>query len=243
MNHMPSAPFVPGAERPAYQAVDFIETNEDTIWHNPLDYDVAVQVHVGAEGKAADTPVERQRWASLPANVRREKQTGIRTYVIPSKTSRAIPSEFDMAIQHTQCAHPECAGAKGLYCKDATHSDYKKIVGGLYPRLVNKGTQRTPLAKPPALHWALDDQRAKAAEALEASKRKLAEAANARDAFLIAQADLATAQEEIAKAEKNLADQVPNEGTIHKEIIARENGEPAVASDASKRAAIANKVK
>lgn len=220
-----SNPYIPHADRPAYQARDFIETSEDTIWYNPMDYDVAVQVRVGAEGKAADTQAERDRWARLSAPERREKQTGIRTYVIPAKSTRVISSEFDMAIQHTQCKHPDCLGSKGLYCKDREHDQYKEIVGGLYPRLVNRGTQRTPMTHPPTLHWALDDQKAKAAEALEVSKRKVIEAQNAQNAFIIAQAELADAQAEIAKAEVRLAEQArTTEASAHKDAIASAGG-------------------
>ena len=138
---MNSAPLVPMADRPAYRPVDLVETSEDTIWYNPLDYDVAVQVHVGAEGKRADTPDERARWVKMTPAERREKQTGIRTYVIPSKHERVIPNDFDMAIQHTQCAHPECLGSRGLYCKNAEHAQYKQIVGGL-ARVVDEELQR-----------------------------------------------------------------------------------------------------
>lgn len=212
---------VPPAERPAYQPTDYIETSQDTIWYNPFEYDVAVQVHVGAEGKAGPTPAEEVRWKSLPAPVRREKQTGVRTYVIKAKSERAIPSDFDMAIQHTQCSHYECLGSKGLYCKNPDHSEHKTIVAGLYPRLVNKGTQRTPIREPAKLHWALDDQKAKAAQALEDSKRRLSEAQNARDAFLIAQADLSEAQAEIARAEARIGSPDANP---HKDVIANAGG-------------------
>lgn len=195
---------VPSAERPAYQAVDLIETSSDTIWFNPFDYDVSVQVYVGSEGKRANTPAEEERWKALPAPLKREKQTGMRTYKIPAKSERVLPSDFDMAIQHTQCAHYDCLGAKGMYCKNPDHTEYKQIIGGLYPKLINRGTQQTPIKTPPRLHWALDDDRARAAAALEASKQKLAEAQNARDAFLIAQADLAQAKQDIAAAEQRI---------------------------------------
>ena len=225
---MPERDLVPPAERPGHHPVDFIETSSDTIWFNPFDYPVAVQVHVGAEGKRGPTQAEDDRWKSLPPPVRREKQTGIRTYVIAPKSERVIPSDFDMAIQHTQCSHYDCLGSKGLYCRNPDHAEYKQIVGGLYPRLINRGTQRTPISSPPKLHWALDDNRAKAEAALAAAKQKLAEAANSRDAFLIAQADLAEAHKQIAEAEARVATADANAN--HKAIAEAGGATPPAAS-------------
>lgn len=215
--------FIPPADRPAYQDVDFIETVKETVWFNPFEYDVAVQLHVGSQAKASDA-----EWAALPPAIRRERQKGIRTYVIPAKATRVISSEFDQAIQQTKCNDPDCVGSKGLYCKDPEHND-RTIVGGQYPRLVNKGTQQRPLTKPPTLHWALDDQRARAEAALEESKRKLAEAQNARDAFLIAQADLENAKQEIARLDANMSAQGKTaEAAAHQDaIVAAGGSQPA----------------
>lgn len=192
---------VPPAVRPGHRTAEFIETSEDTIWYNPFDYDVAVKLYVGARGKAANTPAEEERWKALSGPQRQEARTGVRTYVIPAKSERAIPSEFDMGIQHYKCSHPDCLGSRGLYCKNSEHIEYRKIVAGLYPKLVNRGTQRTPITQTIPLDDAIDDQVAKRQQALEAAKMRLAEANNARDAFLIAQADLQTAHRDI-EAEK-----------------------------------------
>ena len=219
---------VPMAERPALQAADYMETEEQTIWFNPFDHAVAVQVHIGSTpmlsgSQGAVSEIEdiarARRWHSIPAAQRREMQTGIRTYVIPPKSMRAIPSDFDMAIQRTECMHPECLGRK-MYCKNREHTE-RMIVGGLYPRLINKGTQRMPLTEPPRLHPALDDEKARAAEALERAKRKLQEAQNAKDMALVAHADLVEAQKDIATAEARLAEQQATEGVIshQKKII------------------------
>lgn len=213
---------VPVAERPALQASDSMETEEQTIWFNPFDYPVAVQVHVGSEpliGNDFDEEARRRRWHSIPAPRRRELQTGIRTYVIPAKSQRALPSEFDMGIQRTECMEPECLGHK-LYCRNRAHTN-RIIVGGSYPRLINKGTRRVPLEVPPKLHPALDEERARAAAALEQSKKKLAEARDAQDMALIAHADLVQAQQDISAAEKRLADQNATAGVIEhqKKII------------------------
>src|SRR5208337_33192 len=99
---------VPPAERPALAAIDYQETEEHTVWYNPFDYDVAVQIHVGStpmEG-AWDDPGRVARWRALPPQRRREMQTGIRVYVIPAKSERSIPRDFDMGIQMYECLAP-----------------------------------------------------------------------------------------------------------------------------------------
>jgi hypothetical protein len=57
-----------------------------------------------------------------------------------------------MAVQDTRCLHEDCT-LKSRYCKNPEHP--KQIVGGLGPRLINKGLQIQP-----TLAAALDDKRA-----------------------------------------------------------------------------------
>lgn len=198
---------VPPAERPAYSSPhDFEETSTETIWENPFDYDVAVQVHVGSTPRPDPTERGLAAWRALPEAKRREMQTGQRVYVIRAKSRRSIPSEFDQSIQQTRCTHTDCPGPKSILCRDPEHAEHRMIVGGLYPRLLNRGTQQRPLSKPPELHWSLDDQKARAAEALEKAKLKLAEATQARDAMLIAQAELTDATQKMAEAETRLSE-------------------------------------
>lgn len=217
---------VPVAARPALLAVDHYDTEEQTVWFNPFDYDVAVQVHIGSkvmEGKW-DDPMRLARWRSLPAPVRREMQTGIRVYVIPARSMRAIPSEFDMGIQMTLCLEPGCEGSKGLYCKNREHTN-RQIVGGMYPRLVNKGTRLHPLEKPPTLHYALDDERARAREALEASQKALAESMHQQGMALVAAQKFEEAKKAVADAEARLhAQGATAEAESHKTAIASAAG-------------------
>jgi hypothetical protein len=198
---------VPIAERPALQAAGYHDTEEQTIWYNPFEYDMAVQIHVGSTPMEGpwDDPGRMARWRALSPQRRREMQTGVRTYVIPAKDARAIPSEYDFGIQQTQCQDQECPGAKALYCRNPQHQ--KLIVGGLYPRLINKGTRLHPLEKPPTLHYALDDERARAAEALERSKVTLANAAHQQGLALVAAADFEKAKADMAAVEERLAAQ------------------------------------
>lgn len=197
---------VPPAERPNYSSPhDFEETSSETIWENPFDYDMVVQLHVGSQPRPDKSEAGLAKWRALPEARRREMQSGQRVYVVKAKSRRSIPSEFDQAIQQTRCTHPDCPGTKGVFCRDPEHFEHRMIVGGLYPRLLNRGTQQRPLATPPELHWSLDDQKARAAETLEIAKQKLAEAAMARDALLVAQADMLEASKKAAEAEAALA--------------------------------------
>ncbi len=224
------ASLVPPAERPNYSSPhDFEETSTETIWENPFDYDVAVKVHVGATPRPDSSDRGAAAWRALPESRRREMQTGQRVYVIKARSTRSIPSEFDQAIQQTRCTHTECPGPKGILCRDSEHAEHRLIVGGLYPRLLNRGTQQRPLTKPPELHWSLDDQRARAAEALETAKLKLAEAQNAQNAALIAQAALADAQAKMAEAEARLQEKgVEAEGAhANAAVISEAVGKPA----------------
>jgi hypothetical protein len=196
---------VPQAERPNYASPhDFEETSSETIWENPFDYDIPVQVHVGATPRPDPSENGLAAWRALNPAKRREMQTGQRVYVIKANSRRAIPSEFDQGIQQTRCTHPDCPGPKAIFCRDPEHYEHRMIVGGLQPRLINRGTQQRPLSKPPELHWSLDDQRARREEALETAKKKLAEASMARDALLMAQGDLLTATNAVTIAEQRM---------------------------------------
>jgi hypothetical protein len=218
------APFdlddVPVAERPALSTYDHVDSEEQTIWYNPLDYDVAVQVHVGSQPMQGnwDDPARLARWRALPPAKRREMQTGIRVFVIPAKQARAIPSEFDLGIQQTHCYEPDCA--KGMYCRDRSHTN-RQIVGGSYPRLINRGTRLHKLETPPRLASALDDERARAKEALERSKIALQNSIQQQGLAIVAAADLDKATKDMADIEARLAAAgATEESTVHKEVIA-----------------------
>lgn len=226
---------VPQADRPNYSSPhDFEETAAETIWENPFDYDVAVQVHVGSTPRADPTEKGLAAWRSLPEGRRREMRTGQRTYVIRAKSQRSIPSEFDQGIQQTRCTHSDCPGPKGIFCRDPEHVEYRQIVGGLYPRLICRGTQQRPITKPMDLHPSLDDQKARAVEAAEKARRTLADAEQLRNAAFIAQAELLDAQKKIAEAEAQASQREEDAqgAKHHAELIARE-------ADASRRASIA----
>lgn len=226
---------VPQAERPNYSSPhDFEETSTETIWENPFDYDVAVQVHIGSTPRPDPSERGLAAWRALPEAKRREMQTGMRTFVIKAKSRRTIPSEFDQGIQQTRCTHGDCPGPKGMLCRDPEHAEFRQIVGGGYPRLICRGTQQRPLRKPPELHWSLDDQKARAAEALERAKLKLAEASMAREAMVVAQAEFVEAQQKVAEAETRVSQRNEDaEGArANADVIARE-------TDAARRSAIA----
>ena len=221
---------VPPAERPNYASPhDFEETSTETIWENPFDYDVAVQVHVGATPRPDPTDRGLAAWRAMPEAKRREMMTGKRTYVIKARSRRAISSDFDQAIQQTRCTHPDCPGQKAILCRNPEHVEHRLIVGGLYPRLINRGTQQRPISKPAELHWSLDDQKARSEEALANAKAKLAEAALARDALLIAQSDMLEAQKVVVETEARMAAKgVEAEGArTNAAVIAESVGKPA----------------
>ena len=166
---------------------------------------------------AWDDPGRLARCRALSPQKRREMQTGIRVFGLPAKTERSIPSDFDAGIQTYQCQEAECA-QRPLFCKNRDHR--KLIVGGGYPRLINRGTKTHRIVLAPALHYALDDERARAKEALERSKQLLAESVERQGLALVAAADFEKAKHDVAAAEARLAAQsATTESEAHKQVI------------------------
>src|SRR5579875_1528767 len=151
---------VPLAERPNYEPED----PRETVWYNPQEQDQVLELYVGQP-----TPIFGGDPSRRP-RLRPDERRGVRTYVIRAGQRRAIPSEFDYAIQQTMCKETECAG-RPLYCQDRSHR--KVIMGGLGPRLINEGMQHRPV-----LHPALDAEMAAYNEAM-ATAQKAADAAAA----------------------------------------------------------------
>jgi hypothetical protein len=140
----------------------------DTIWHNPTSRDVVVPIWVGTSHL-----IGKKFKPGPDGKVRRP--TGIRRYVIPAGGERAIPSEFDSAVQVVQD---------------------NMIVAGLAPQLKRKGVQDAP-----KLHYALDELEARRkAEHDRAVAATLAKAA-ANEALLVAQANAEAADAEAAARE------------------------------------------
>ncbi len=65
---------------------DYQDVAQETVWHNPTNKDVALDLYVGV--KASGRPPRS-----------REEKTGFRRYVIKASEKRAIAAEFDRAIQ------------------------------------------------------------------------------------------------------------------------------------------------
>jgi hypothetical protein len=149
-------PLVPLADRPL-AAPDYEDSQSQTIWHNPTERSVILDLHFETP-KATGRP---------PAGW--EERTGKHRYVLKAGETKAIPASFDMAIQHTQCFHTDCL-QRPFSCKSTEEGHEKAIVGGFGPQLVNKGTQKVPIrAGFIQLAPALDDAlaRQQAAEAAE----------------------------------------------------------------------------
>jgi hypothetical protein len=121
-----------------------------------------------------------------------EHHRGCRDPGHPKTTGeRAIPSEFDLAIQHYECVEVECSQKK-MACKNTHHR--KTIVGGLAPHdLVNIGQQSRPV-----ISQALDDLAAQKAEAEQKTiQALLAKSDN--------EAKLAEAQAEVERLRKQIS--------------------------------------
>lgn len=172
---------VPQANR-LLEPTEHQDSSEETIWHNPTNRDAILDVYI-------ETPKPGKKPRSW------SEQTGKRRYVIKAGETRALPSEFDRAIQHFECTETECLARK-FDCRDHTHA--RVIVGGLGPQLACKGTQRRPMA-PAALHPALDDvearKKALQEERFQAYQRQEANAA-----------ELDTKRAELARVDAELAE-------------------------------------
>jgi hypothetical protein len=157
---------VPIAERP-FGPVDTEETVEETVWYNPTDHDVVLDLYVGIQPNL-------KRFVLSGRKLTWEQRTGKRRYIIKAKTHRAIPSEFDQGIQQMQCMEAEHS-QRPFDCRDRTHR--KMIVGGLAPHsLVKGGMQHRPVVSQALVDSYAKEQKLKDAIAtglIEKSKKDL----------------------------------------------------------------------
>lgn len=139
----------------------------ETIWENPTERDVVLDLNVGTSPIIGGTDEQRR---AIVGTWGKEERTGIRRFVIPAAgrdpntgaliPSRArIPSEFDQGIQQTRCLEGECA-SRPMLCRNSRHR--MEVFGGYGPQLINvrRVSLRTldpalvaappPLAAPPA---------------------------------------------------------------------------------------------
>jgi hypothetical protein len=185
--------FIPSAARARYPG-DFKVAETDgplviedeqmnTEWHNPTDRDVVVEVHVGTDAKNA---LWRKWFNAAPPAKRQEMMTGLRVFVIKANSTRMIPSEYDLAIQRTQCIHPQCH-KKRDQCRNVDHP--RVVVSGLAPQLVCRRWEKVP-----SLHQNLDT----ALAATAAATKALAEATAHR---MLAEQQSKSAEELLASSQ------------------------------------------
>ena len=179
MNNAQQSPsaLIPLANRP-HQVASPRETVQETVWYNATDRDICLELYVG---RGATLPNPKH----LGRQLTKDEKNATVTYVIEAKRARTIPSEFDAAIQRTQCLEAECS-QRPLACKDQTHRWL--IVGGLAP----DGLQRRGLQHRPVLASGLDDSLARE----NAAKDKAINAMVTRSA---SDEELAAAKEELAR--------------------------------------------
>ena len=188
------APLIPLADRPFAPPPDQ-DSERQTIWHNPTALPVRLELHVA-------TP--RPSFPIKPVGF--EQRTGKRVYVIQPGQTRAIPSEFDMAIQHTQCHHTDCL-QRPFACRSNEEGHEKSIVGGFGPQLENKGSQSMPIrAGFITIAPALDDVEARRKAAEEAEYKAFREQKMAQERAAAAHAETQRAEAEVAAARKLQAD-------------------------------------
>lgn len=182
-------PLIPLATR-SFQPTEHTDSSEETIWENPTDGEVILDLqHEMPKARFVnDRPVPPKNWS---------ERTGKRRYVIPARAQRALPGEYDIAIQHTRCTDAECP-SKQFECKDPKHK--RVIIGGLGPQLVNRGTQRRPM-KPeerPTLEPALDDAEARRLAARQELAARLLAEHDAKAAQEVARGKLDEAEADIS---------------------------------------------
>ena len=73
------------AERPDYEPIEYANESKETIWENPEDHDVVLEIYIGGTNYGR----KPRSW---------EEKTAQRRYVIRAKETRAIPDEFDQAV-------------------------------------------------------------------------------------------------------------------------------------------------
>lgn len=167
--------YIPLADRPHATYEQVVEIERDTIWRNPLDHDVVLDLHVGTK----PSPVFNSEGKRIRPDLTWEERNGVHRYVIKAGHTRAIPKEFDKAIQDVR---------NGV------------IVGGLGPRLERVGDQERP-----KLHPSLDDGLAKHKALIEEATAALSEKKRQEEALLIAQAKLAEAEKQLAERQASAA--------------------------------------
>jgi hypothetical protein len=187
-------PLVPLAERPFAPPPDE-DSERQTIWHNPTDKPVKLDLHYTTP--KASFPIKPKGY---------EQRTGKRIYIIQPGATRAIPSEFDMAIQHTQCHHTDCLQMP-FRCRSNEEGHEKSIVGGFGPQLENRGSQSMPIRSGfITLAAALDDVEARRRAAEEAEYKAFREAKLAGERAAAARIETERAEAEIAAGNKLRAD-------------------------------------
>jgi hypothetical protein len=126
----------------------------DTVWENPTQADVVLDLHVGT------TPVygSAEQKARITASWGPQEFKGIRRFVVKAKSKARIPSEFDQGIQQTRCLEAQCAFQPTI-CRNPRHR--MAVIGGLGPQLINRRkiqlrqvvsalvVEPAPLAAPP----------------------------------------------------------------------------------------------
>jgi hypothetical protein len=169
---------VPAAERLGETTLSEARFNNQTIWENPEDHDVILELHdeVPTHGKPPRSDNERR---------------GVVQRMIPKRSTRAIESKFDLAIQDVRCKHPDCT-LRQRDCKNQNHP--KRIVGGLAPRLINRGLQTRP-----EMDTALDDKRAELVAREQRLTDKLLQKAQLDEDLDKARAELADFQKTMAE--------------------------------------------
>jgi hypothetical protein len=193
-------PLVPLADRPL-AGPEYEDSESQTVWHNPTDRQVVLDLNV-------DTP----RPGRKPRNW--EERNGKVRYVLKAGETKAIPSKFDMGIQHTQCHHIDCL-QRPFYCRSNEEGHEKSTVGGYGPQLVNRGTQKAPI-RPGfiTLAPALDDvlARQQAAEQEEFRNWQLQRMAESRAASAKLEQERAAADKvaRSAHADSGQSQQHPN---------------------------------
>lgn len=161
----PNSDFLPSA-RPAKYAAEYephetsaplvIEDDQiNTEWFNPSSEDVVLELHVGTDPK---NMVWLKAYREASVAKRLEMKSGNRIMIVKAGQSKMIPAEFDLAIQRTNCLHPQCTAKRDL-CKDLDHP--RVVSGGLAPQLLCKRWHRVP-----SLAANLDIARAQADEAM-----------------------------------------------------------------------------
>jgi hypothetical protein len=162
MNQSQNASFSPNEENEVSNFEDQPDETRATLWENPTDVDVVMDLHVGTMPLYGNGP----RPTLHPSGKTREQRLGVKQYVVKAHKTREIPSEFDVGVQHRECTSPECTSKK-LYCTDKSHPS--NIVGGLGPQLFNCGMKVRPRLSPAldTAHQELSEMHARAKEALE----------------------------------------------------------------------------